>query len=110
MVSFQILASYTNHILNREHFYTFNLDTAANKWYNSFRGSTTRCSAVGSAPVSGTGGLEFESPHFDQNKKEPLWLFFILVGVADTDFTLRQQNGVRILRAERVELARKRQA
>ena len=28
----------------------------------------TRCSAVGSAPVSGTGGLEFESPHFDQKK------------------------------------------
>ena len=26
----------------------------------------SRCSAVGSAPVSGTGGPEFESPHFDQ--------------------------------------------
>ena len=35
----------------------------------------SRCSAVGSAPVSGTGGLEFESPHFDQKKnRQPLWL------------------------------------
>ena len=32
--------------------------------------NTSRCSAVGSAPVSGTGGLEFESPHFDQKRKE----------------------------------------
>ena len=30
----------------------------------------SRCSAVGSAPVSGTGGLEFESPHFDQKDKD----------------------------------------
>ncbi len=30
----------------------------------------SRCSAVGSAPVSGTGGLEFESPHFDQKRTD----------------------------------------
>ena len=30
----------------------------------------TRCSAVGSAPVSGTGGREFESRHFDQKTAE----------------------------------------
>ncbi len=29
----------------------------------------SRCSAVGSAPVSGTGGREFESRHFDQKKR-----------------------------------------
>ena len=28
----------------------------------------TRCSAAGSAPVSGTGGREFESRHFDHMK------------------------------------------
>ena len=33
---------------------------------NSIFFTISRCSAVGSAPVSGTGGLEFESPHFDQ--------------------------------------------
>ena len=42
----------------------------------------SRCSAVGSAPVSGTGGLEFESPHFDQKEKESprgsLFLFMLV--------------------------------
>ena len=44
----------------------------------------SRCSAVGSAPVSGTGGREFESRHFDQKtaENEPFLtcfrLFFIL--------------------------------
>ena len=47
----------------------------------------SRCSAVGSAPVSGTGGLEFESPHFDQKKKRALvvlFSFFMLVWMMRT--------------------------
>ena len=39
--------------------------------YNLIFYHLSRCSAVGSAPVSGTGGREFESRHFDQ-KREPL--------------------------------------
>ena len=55
----------------------------------------SRCSAVGSAPVSGTGGLEFESPHFDQslvlfaqkNSLNPwIWAVFYL-------FSSNQING-----------------
>ena len=34
--------------------------------YGIFYWCITRCSAGGSAPVSGTGGREFESRHFDQ--------------------------------------------
>ena len=35
----------------------------------NFQFTNSRCSAVGSAPVSGTGGREFESRHFDQKKR-----------------------------------------
>ena len=52
----------------------------------------TRCSAAGSAPVSGTGGREFESRHFDQKRKrEPLWFSFLFVGVGNENFTLRSR-------------------
>ena len=34
-----------------------------------FKIHISRCSAVGSAPVSGTGGREFESRHFDQKRE-----------------------------------------
>ncbi len=36
----------------------------------------TRCSAGGSAPVSGTGGREFESRHFDHEKSRVKALLF----------------------------------
>ena len=41
----------------------------------------SRCSAVGSAPVSGTGGREFESRHFDQKsaENEPFLTCFRLI-------------------------------
>ena len=45
------------------------LDKAQKLCYNI---TVTRCSAGGSAPVSGTGGREFESRHFDQYKGEAL--------------------------------------
>ena len=52
----------------------------------SFAVNISRCSAAGSAPVSGTGGREFESRHFDHframcTKKSVLFvrlgLFFV---------------------------------
>ena len=58
----------------------------------------TRCSAVGSAPVSGTGGLEFESPHFDQKNRDALWhtLFFPFGRSVECELHSAQQNGVSI--------------
>ena len=38
--------------------------------YQIIKINISRCSAVGSAPVSGTGGREFESRHFDQKKAD----------------------------------------
>ena len=59
--------------------------------------NTSRCSAVGSAPVSGTGGLEFESPHFDQKRKEsPCGSLLFFAGVDDENYILAKQEGVRI--------------
>ena len=43
--------------------------------------------------ASGTGGLEFESPHFDQKKKRALAvLFFFFVGAGEENFTLRSRR------------------
>ena len=39
------------------------IDKKEKAWYNIT--VVSRCSAGGSAPVSGTGGREFESRHFD---------------------------------------------
>ena len=64
---------------------------------NSIFFTISRCSAVGSAPVSGTGGLEFESPHFDQKEKRALVaLFSFLTGVSDSTSLALCATGVRI--------------
>ena len=56
----------------------------------------SRCSAVGSAPVSGTGGLEFESPHFDQKEKSADGTLFLFAEcVIRTLLFVRDENGVR---------------
>ena len=47
--------------------------------------------------MSGTGGLEFESPHFDQKEKRALVaLFSFLTGVSDSTSLALCANGVRI--------------
>ena len=61
-------------------------------FYGIIVSALSRCSAVGSAPVSGTGGLEFESPHFDQIRTviliQIIVLLFCLENLDFTDFSM----------------------
>jgi hypothetical protein len=51
---------------------------------------------------SGTGGLEFKSPHFDQKKKRALAvLFFFFVGVDEENFVLRSRRSSFFKRSRR---------
>ena len=54
----------------------------------------TGCSAVGSAPVLGTGCREFESPHSDQKSKKPdkIKVFYVKKSDVHDFYTFFQKN------------------